>query len=161
MDEKETANEVEAFYSSSMCPEGWLKQPIDPPNVESQPGPIEALSEKYDVIDYPDLLLLDKDGNLISRGSIPRNFVFERTPEEAVARFPWLPLTLQDAAANYGDFRKADGSNVSLETIKKGLVGFLFSPTGEVDDTVSVPLIGSLLRGSHACVNDSSKMMTP
>jgi len=98
------------------------------------------LSDKYYLQEFPEILVFDREGELISKGAEVTRFFFEPTPSDAlvrVSRFPWPQMFFKDAALTC-TFRKEDNSVVSFETLKKsGVVAFLYSTVGDYDDSVA------------------------
>lgn len=80
----------------------------------------EKLSAKYKVQGIPTLILLGKDGKLLSSNG--RSVI---TEDPSGQNFPWLPPTLADAMGN--EFEHNDHTKLTTADLKGKVVGLYFS----------------------------------
>lgn len=92
----------------------WLALPFSDRERKNQ------LSKKFKVNGIPSLIILDKDGNLITedgRSAVSRDPTGEK--------LPWVPPTFHELIGN--EFVKADGTKVTFDDLKGKTLGLYFS----------------------------------
>ena len=109
-----SSDKGEKEFNSYYGEQPWLALPYEDRERKA------ALSKQFKVQGIPTLVILDKDGSVITtkgRGAVSEDPTGEK--------FPWHPPTFEEALGN--EFVKADGSKVTKESLKGKYLGVYFS----------------------------------